>query len=665
MMSIRRSGFLLGIFLLTLFINAAFEPAAQGQTAPVCDPALGSANPANCIPPVNPGDSGDADAPLCDPALGTANPGNCIPPVDAGSGGDGGTDAPLCDPALGPANPVNCIPPVNPGDGGSGGDGGTDAPLCDPALGSANPGNCLPPVNPGTGGSGLPVCDADRLSNGIPCVPESPGGDPGTCDPGDGSYIPAIGDPGGVPPDGSDPNNVPLCFPPPDAGNLGNFGSGDIGMLAPGSFAGFTGDHINNLDPAAVAGISSQQLANLDPSVVGAFSPDQLANFSPNALAGLTPSQFQMLNQAALGGFTSENLAGLNPGLIQSMSAQQLQGLNPAAIQNMPGSGASRLLTNLDDPTIRPADVMGLLPEGWVIDPASGAMTAPPGAALAFRTLLDDGNMDGTTMPELPDFSSSLSLGGAPAFGADNVLNGLNGALSAADLGQYQFQQAPDGILNINEMGNTASSLAAFIPDTGNMVQAPAGFMPGLGQDSRGAYVLTTEDGYQIPLAPSPKDPDGIVTSLPGSEVRVGSLGNTIISGAAGAGSNPIAGIFDPMIGSSNQPPGLYRTGDGINEEALMVYQDGTAQRLLPMIQSPDEFIEAAGSIEGIDAIIFKTDGTIELQYQGENLILRPRFDVAPGSGDGSNAPSIQIEDGRYYFLNAVGDRQELLLASG
>jgi len=645
---------------------------------PVCDPALGSANPSNCIPPVDGGggDGGDTDPPVCDPALGTANPGNCIPPVDGGGGDGGDTDPPVCDPALGTANPSNCTPPVD--GGGDGGD--TDPPVCIPALGAANPGNCIPPVNPGgDGGTTLPTCTADMLTNGVPCVPLGTVGEPGSCDPGDGSYIPAIGD---------DPADFPLCHLPPDAAHIGNFGAADIGSLEPGSFAGFTGEHINNLDPTAIAGITPDQLGNLDPTAIANFTPDQVTNFSPVALSGLTPdqianldpsvmtgftpqqmanfdpttvaslnpTQFENLDPSALGGLTRDNLVGLNSEVIQSMNAQQIQSLNPTEIQNMTGNGAPKLLTNISDPTLTPDDVAGLLPSGWEIDTETGAMKAPPGANLAFRSLQDDGNTDGTTLPELPDFSGSLALGGAA--GEKNVLMGMDGALGAANLSQYGFQQAPDGVLNIVDSGGQGS-LAAFIPDTSNMVQAPEGFVPGLGQDDRGAFVLTTDDGYQIPLLPSPKDPDGLVTAIPGSAVQVGSKGETTIRQTDGEISSQIVGIFDHMLGSSDQPPGLYRTGSGINEEALVVYEDGTAQRLLPMIQSPDEFLEAAGSLEGVDAITFKTNGNIALQYQGQSLLLKPSFDVTPGTL--TVRPSVVIEDGRYFFINSKGDKQEFL----
>lgn len=366
-----------------------------------------------------------------------------------------------------------------------------------------------------------------------------------------------------------------------------------------------------------------------------------------------------MLDPTALSGFTRDNLTGLGAEVIQSMTAEQLQNLNREEVQNLSGNALARLLTNLDDPTITTNDVADLLGEGWEIDSSTGAILAPPGANLGFRALQDDGDADGTTLPELPDFNGSLSLGGNS--GTSSVLSELNGALETVGLNQYGFQQSADGLLNIVDQGNEDSLLASFIPDTANMVQAPSDFTPGLSQDERGAYVLITPSGYQIPLLPSTKNPDEIVATIPGSQVSVGTRGETTIRQSSEDGNSILVGIFDPMVGTSDQPPGLYRTGSGLDEEALMVYPDGTMQRLLPTIQSPDEFLSAAGNVEGVSDIEINTDGTIELQYQGSTLTLRPTFDVTEGEGGGTSTPNVIIEDGRFYFINSNGDKQEFL----
>jgi hypothetical protein len=46
------------------------------------------------------------------------------------------------------------------------------------------------------------------------------------------------------------------------------------------------------------------------------------------------------------------------------------------------------------------------------------------------------------------------------------------------------------------------------------MKQAPEGAAPGVSQDATGAYVLTTDKGYQIPLLPSLANPDAVKKSI-------------------------------------------------------------------------------------------------------------------------------------------------------
>jgi hypothetical protein len=201
-------------------------------------------------------------------------------------------------------------------------------PVCEPALGSANPGYSVFLRLGQAMAEQACRCVTEKVANGIPCVPESPGGDPGSCDPGDGSYIPAIGGTGGVPADGSDLNSGPLCFPPPDANNLGSFGSGDISNLNPGAFSGFTPEHIDILDPAAVAGITSDQLSNLDPAVIANFTPDQVTNLDPTAIAGFNADQVGKLDPSVLTGFSTEQVANLDAAAVGGLTPMQFQMLD-------------------------------------------------------------------------------------------------------------------------------------------------------------------------------------------------------------------------------------------------------------------------------------------------------------------------------------------------
>ena len=186
--------------------------------------------------------------------------------------------------------------------------------------------------------------------------------------------------------------------------------------------------------------------------------------------------------------------------------------------------------------------------------------------------------------------------------------------------------------------------------------------MPGLTIDDRGAVVLTTDDGYQIPLLPAPRDPDEIVDLLSGTEVIIDAGGETTITKPEGFFSDPIVGKFDPLVELSDEAPGLHRMGDGPDQEILIVYADGTAQRFLPAIQSPSAFDQAASAIPGLDNVQFNTDGSIIIRYEGGDLHARPEFEVEAGTADGNATPMLTQEGERFFFTDSDGSPQEFFV---
>ncbi len=400
-------------------------------------------------------------------------------------------------------------------------------------------------------------------------------------------------------------------------------------------------------------------MGNLPVDVIDNLNATQVAHLDKGAVSGLTTEQFANFDSTALGGFTRDNLGGLDEDVIKGIDADVLDNLDPEEVRKLDGDDFARLVTNLDHASITTDAVAGLLPDGWSLDAASGDLTAPPGSSLAFRSLDQSDADDGTTVSELPDFSRSLSVGGDVE--DDNVLTGLDTALDAADAGNLGFKQSADGILTVVSDSDESVALASFIPDANNMTQAPAGFTAGLSMDSRGAYVLTTDDGYQIPLLPAVSNPDDIADLLPGTEVTIGDRGETTITQPQGDGSDPIVGVFDPLITSSDKAPGLYSSGDGADKEILVVFADGSAQTLSPTIQSPDEFEQAATATAGVESVEINTDGSIDVRYQGADLTIRPLFDIEPGSSAGDTTPTLIVENGRFFFVNSKGDRQEFV----
>ena len=440
--------------------------------------------------------------------------------------------------------------------------------------------------------------------------------------------------------------------------------------FAPTALTGVTGTQIGALDPASFGAIGSDQLGSIPLDAIGNVASDQIQQLDREAVGGLTPDQFQTLDPTALGGFDRTNLGGLDEKVIGQLDPGDINDLDATEVQNLPPEDALKLLTNVDGSMIAPSDVADLLPQGVNLNQDTGQLEVDPGTPLVFRAIdtpptdgLDPSQApDGVALPTLPDLSSNLSVGGG-ATGA-SVLDGLDNALDAADAGTFSFTQTDNGILNVVTDAAPDSPVASFIPDSDNMVQAPEGASPGISQDDRGAFVLTTDQGYQIPLLPAPVNPDGIADLLPDSDISVDKDGATTISNPEGDGSNPIVGVFDPMVQTSDQAPGVYRSGSGADEQIQVVYSDGTAQTMKPSISSADEFTQAASEIPGVSNVEINTDGSININYQGSDFTLIPLFDVEAGTADGTMAPSLTVEGDRFFFTNSNGDKQEFVLST-
>ena len=265
----------------------------------------------------------------------------------------------------------------------------------------------------------------------------------------------------------------------------------------------------------------------------------------------------------------------------------------------------------------------------------------------------------------LPDLSKNLALGGGTGDAGGGVLAGLDKALdAAAGAGQYKFEQRNDGILNLKTAG-TDDAAAAFIPDTSKMKQAPAGTAPGVSQDATGAFVLTTDKGYQIPLLPALADPDAVKNQLPAdSKIEVGTGGQTTISDLGVAGSDkPVVGMPSPLLVQSDKAPGAYRDGTGPDAKIEIVNADGKAQVITPAFKAQDEFKTALESF-GVTDLKINTSGTIDLTFGGQQLTLKPHFDIETKS-DGTSYPTGVTQDGdKFYFTNEKGERQQLSVVS-
>ena len=444
---------------------------------------------------------------------------------------------------------------------------------------------------------------------------------------------------------------------------VGGLSADQMKAFDPTAMAGFDQSKVAALDPTAMAGFDQSKMAALDPTAVAGMQKDQVSNLSKEAVGGLSTAQFEALPDNALSGLDKDNLGGLDASVMGSMTNETIAKLNPEEVKGMAGNDFSKLATNVDVAKVSNDALGDLLPPGWQMDSSTGDLKAPPGAKIGFKELTTEPTNANTTLPPLPDLSKDLAIGGGS--GDTSVIEGLNNALDAADAGSFEFEQRADGILNVKAEGSDGAA-AAFIPDTANMVQAPEGAQPGISVDERGAYVLTTDKGYQIPLLPAIADPDSVQDVLPpDSKIEIGSGGQTTISDLGDGRDKPIVGVPSPLTGTSDKDPGAYATGSGADEKIEIVNQDGTTQVLTPAFKDQEEIESAIKALSDDGEAKLNTDGSVELVYGGQKITLKPHFDVESVNIGIDASAGISQEDGKFFFTDSSGNKQELSVVTG
>ncbi len=446
---------------------------------------------------------------------------------------------------------------------------------------------------------------------------------------------------GGFDPDDFDPDDFDF-----DDYDVDEF----LTQFDPSLFASFGVDDLQRLSPELTKGLDASYIGNLKPDVVASLAPDFLLSLTPSVFAGFTPEQVAQLTGSQWATLGHQQLESLSPSAIQSMGSEAVKQLNAAEFQAMSPEDISKMMVNFTPGLVSAKEVAGLLPEGWVIDDTSGRLSPPPGATVSLRTLEIE-VPETLRLPPLPNLDTGLALGGNAAGGT--VLTGLTRALASAVGDDFRFEQE-DGILTVRS-GPGAEIAAAFIPDSKAMKQAQPGSPPGVSLDDSGKYVLTTPDGLQVPVIPSLQNPESLLNAVAGMAIRIEEAGDTRIDIP---GQNPLMGIPDPFVQSSALPAGIHRSGEGPDQQVTVVFPDGRAQKLNPMIQDRENFVSTVSAIPQISGVQIQMDGTILVDYQGQTLRLRPAFDISPGSGSGGQAGITLTGPDTAEFINAKGDRQ-------
>ena len=90
----------------------------------------------------------------------------------------------------------------------------------------------------------------------------------------------------------------------------------------------------------------------------------------------------------------------------------------------------------------------------------------------------------------------------------------------------------------------------------------------------------------------------------------------------------------------------------------------GSAQTLSPAIKDPEAFNDAINAIDGATGVVQKVDGTVDLNYLGSDLKLKPKLAITKaeppeGSLPGQCTPGVVADGGSFFMISANCDQQE------
>ena len=387
--------------------------------------------------------------------------------------------------------------------------------------------------------------------------------------------------------------------------------------LPPGVFAGFDEAEFDQLPPEAIAGMSDEDIENLPPEVIDNFerrdfdalSPEAREGFDPDDMARLPP---ETINPAHIGDFRGD--------AIRAMSKDQLAIFTDEVVAEMPVKDRVEMLANLDPNNPDHAEVIEkFVPDDWEIAD-DGSFKRPDGAPVNLPSVDLPGTRpaDLKIFRDIPDLSKGFAAGGALEADGKSALDDMNDIL-----GEYGFQvtQGNYGILGVRLAEGSIPGVAeySFVPEAIGLAQAPAGTPPGFELNEDGEFVLTLANGEQVPVTPSLKDPEGLLGMSENWSLELESDGRI---GFWEDKTKPdyIAGVPSPEVleADSSRTPGVYRAAD--DKSALIVYADGSAQRVLPALLSPQEFKALALLIQASDikvtGVVLNADGSATVTYE-------------------------------------------------
>jgi hypothetical protein len=419
-----------------------------------------------------------------------------------------------------------------------------------------------------------------------------------------------------------------------------------------------SGEQLAEIKPEAVAGMEQEQLAAISPETMSTMSSEQMGELPKETLGGLSTQQLAQLPTQALSGLKSDNMGGLSTDVLNDFTPEHLSALDAGEFTQMSSEEVSKLFTNFDANKISIQNAAQLVPPGWQIDTQSGEITAPEGAKLTPRTFpASDGVPAAVQLPSMADIEQGMGLGGQ----GTSVKENMTRSLENEDLTDFVLSQNEQtGILLVEGTGDSEGINYSFIPDVDNVIQVDGDKIPiGLSVTEGGFYTITTPDEKQYKVVPAPQNPIALSEVLDGGEVVIGKRGEVMMdipdSDTRKRGKPRQVAMFDPFIEPApddlcveiapgdivcdfenappSQQPGIHleantRAAYKNQQQAKVVFPDGTAQLITPTLLSPDVFAELGFEFEGVEDIVFNANGIFYVSYQGQPYFIIPKFEV-------------------------------------
>jgi len=378
------------------------------------------------------------------------------------------------------------------------------------------------------------------------------------------------------------------------------------------------------------------------------FSSDKMGKMSPREMTKLPSGKVKLMPPQAFGGVKKGQLESMHGDAIGNMTQEQLTEIPDVTIEEMDEQERAKVLGNIDPITMR-EQAQRFLPKNWKLKD-DNRIERPEGAPIEAPAKPQQ-LAENIEMPELPDLSKGTGLGGALGENGKSLNQCVNDLLG--EMG-FEANQREDGVMDIQ---GPQGLKMAFSPDRKGMKQGPRGSKPGISANKQGQFVLTLEDGVQMPVRPAPKDPAGAAKALQGGgKLKMGDEGEVEIAmNQAPEGVPARVGCkFDPQVMPAPQGkgPGVHKDDQG---KLMMVYEDGTAQLMRPAMRNPSTFSKVGTKIPGVESITHNDDGTITVVFSGMNVMLQPDYEIKASDESMPGTPLAQEEDGSSIIQNTDG----------